>query len=892
MQGWLEQERLSSARLVVVTRGAVAAGPGEGVADLAGAAVWGLVRSVQSENPGRLVLVDLSPGGAAPVSGAGGIGAGDERGVLAAALGSGEPELAIRGVTVYGRRLARPAGALVTPGDGQPWRLDVTEPGTLDSLALVSCPQAAGPLLPGQVRVAVRAAGLNFRDVALSLGLIDLEQARMGGDVAGVVTETGPGVAGLAAGDRVMGVAAGGFGPVAVTDARLLVRIPDGWSFAAAAAVPAAFMTAWYALVDLAGARAGQRLLVHAAAGGVGMAAVAVARYLGLEVYATASPAKHQVLAGLGLDGGHVASSRSAGFGERFLAATGGAGVDVVLNSLAGELTDASLRLLPRGGAFVEMGKTDVRDAGGVGRDHPGVAYRAFDLAEAGPGRLGEILARVTGLLAAGELAMLPVRAWDVRRAREAFRFMSQARHTGKLVLTIPPDPAAPRPAGTVLITGGTGMLGGLVAGHLAATGRARGLLLASRTGPAAPGTAAVVAAVAARGAWVQVAACDAADREALAGLLAGVPVSCPLTAVVHAAGVLDDGVTGSLTAARVEAVMRPKADAAWHLHELTRGADLAAFVMFSSAAATFGSAGQGSYAAANAFLDGLAGYRRAAGLPACSLAWGLWAGASGMTGHLGQGDRARMARGGVAALTAADGLALLDLAISRDEAVLVLARLDVAGLQAQAGRAGEAAPLLRGLIPSAGEPGRRAAGAGAGGVSGPGLLRERLAAVPAQDRGGVLAELVRGHAAAVLGHSSPGTVEASLSFKELGFDSLTALELRNRLNAATGLRLPATLVFDYPTLNAAADYLRAELIQEAPAAAVPIFTELDQLEASLSGLTSDAGARDGITRRLQAILSDWMKARGAADPEAAIEFGSASLDEVFDFLDHGDASS
>ena len=226
----------------------------------------------------------------------------------------------------------------------------------------------------------------------------------MGSEVAGVVTETGPGVTRLAAGDRVMGLAAGGFGPVAVTDARLLAPVPAGWSFAPAAAVPVAFLTAWYGLVDLAGARAGQRLLVHAAAGGVGMAAVAIARHLGLEVYATASPAKHPVLRrdGPGRRARRVLAH--AGFAGKFLAATGGAGMDIVLNALAGELTDASLRLLPRGGRFMEMGKTDLRDPAAVAAEHPGVGYQAFDLPDAGPARLGEILAQVAGLLAGGAL--------------------------------------------------------------------------------------------------------------------------------------------------------------------------------------------------------------------------------------------------------------------------------------------------------------------------------------------------------------------------------------------------------------------------------------------------------------------------------------------------------
>src|ERR1700729_3908288 len=253
-----------------------------------------------------------------------------------------------------------------------------------------------------------------------------------------------------------------------------------------------------------AGARAGQRLLVHAAAGGVGMGAVAIARHLGLEGYAPARPGKWAVLAGMGLDAAHIASSRTAEFESAFLAATGGAGMDIVLDALAGELTDASLRLLPRGGKFVEMGKTDIREPAVIAADYPGVAYRAFDLSEAGPDRLGGILRQVAGLLAAGELAPLPVRAWDVRRAPDAFRFMSQARHTGKIVLTIPADPAAPRPAGTVLVTGGTGTLGGLVARHLAGTGQAGQLLLASRSGPAAVGTAALAADLAAAGTGVQ----------------------------------------------------------------------------------------------------------------------------------------------------------------------------------------------------------------------------------------------------------------------------------------------------------------------------------------------------------------------------------------------------
>jgi acyl transferase domain-containing protein/acyl carrier protein len=871
VQAWLAEPRLEAARLIVVTRGAMPAWPGEGVADLAGAAVWGLVRSVQSENPGRLALADLPAAAAADGS--------DVRALLAAVLDGEEPELAVRDAAVYGRRLVRPSGGLVPPGGGTPWRLDVTERGTLGGLALVGCQQAAGPLAAGQVRVAVRAAGLNFRDVLIGLDMYP-GTAVMGGEIAGVVTGTGPGVTGLAAGDRVLGLAEGGFGPVAVTDARLLAPIPAGWSFAQAAAVPVAFTTAWYALADLAGARSGQRLLVHAAAGGVGMAAVSIARHLGLEVYGTANPGKHGVLAALGLDAVRRASSRTAGFEQAFLAATAGAGMDIVLNALAGELTDASLRLLPRGGAFIEMGKTDVRDPAAVGRQHPGVSYRAFETGEAGPDRLGQILGQVVDLLAAGRLALPPVRAWDVRRAPEAFRFMSQARHTGKIVLTIPPDPAAPRPAGTVLVTGGTGMLGGLVARHLAAAGRAARVVLASRSGPAAPGAAALAAQLAAAGSGAEVIACDTAQRAQLAGLLAGIPAAWPLTGVVHAAGVIDDGVAGSLTPARVDAVMRPKADAAWHLHQLTQDADLEEFVLFSSAAATAGSAGQGNYAAANAFLDALAAARRAAGLPALSLAWGLWSDASAMTGHLGTADRARVARSGMTALAAGEGLALLDAAAGRDEALLVPARLDVTGLRARAARGAGIPPLWRALVPPPGGPARPGA-AGHEAVDG---LRHQLAGLPGPDRDKLLLDLVRAHVAAVIGHASAEAVEPDRSFRDLGFDSLTAVELRNRLNAATGIRLPATLVFDYPTPAALSAYLQTET-SDLQAQYPAVMKELDRLESTLSAMANNDSEKARIITRLEALMQD-LRAGTTDNMSAYHDIDAATDDEMFDIID------
>jgi acyl transferase domain-containing protein/NADPH:quinone reductase-like Zn-dependent oxidoreductase/acyl carrier protein len=868
VQQWLGADELLSARLMLVTRGAVSTAAGEGVGDLAGAAVWGLVRSAQSENPDRLILADL------PVSGEGAE-------LLVGALASGEPEVAVRGGGVFGRRLVRPAGGLVPPGgDGVPWRVEVARPGTLEGLAAVEFPPAGAGLGPGEVRVAVRAAGVNFRDVLITLGMYP-GAALLGSEVAGVVAEVGPGVTGLVAGDRVMGMVGGGFGPLVVEDARTVVPMPEGWSFAQAAAVPVAYTTAWYGLIDLARAERGQRVLIHAATGGVGMAAVGIARHLGLEVFATASPAKWGVLAELGVDEAHIASSRDGVFEEKF-----SGGVDIVLNALAGELTDASLRLLRDGGAFVEMGKTDIRDAEQIAAVHPGVRYRAFSTYEAGPDRLGEILAEVNALFALGTLRAGPVRCWDVRRAVDALRFMSQAKHIGKIVLTIP-VPA--RRSGTVLVTGGTGMIGGRVARHLAETGRAGRLVLASRSGPAAAGVAELAASLAAVGAGATVVSCDAADRGVLAGLLAANPV----TSVFHSTGVLDDGVITSLSPERVDAVMRPKADAAWNLHELTADIDLDAFVLFSSAAATFGGAGQGNYAAANALLDGLAAQRRSTGLPAMSLAWGLWADASSMTGHLDAGDKGRIGRGGIAAMSTDDGLALLDAALAGDESLLVPAFLDVAGMRAMAARGEQVPALWRGLAGSgAARPAVASgpAGTGTGPAAGTASFAQQLAALtePEQDR--ILQDLVRAHVAAVLGHASADSVRPDQTFRESGFDSLTAVELRNRLNAAVGLRLPSTLIFDYPTPAALADHLRAKLVKREPGY-VPVLRDLDVLETALAAIGPDGEGRSKILLRLEALAQSLRGGSGgnvtvaAPAPATAGRLAEATDEEMFDLI-------
>ncbi|MFJ9822679.1 SDR family NAD(P)-dependent oxidoreductase, partial [Streptomyces sp. NPDC101151] len=358
---------------------------------------------------------------------------------------------------------------------------------------------------------------------------------------------------------------------------------------------------------------------------------------------------------------------------------------------------------------------------------------------------------------------------------------------------------------GTVLLTGGTGTLGGLLARHLVTGHGVRRLLLVSRSGAQAPGAAELVRELSGLGADVSVAACDVADREALAGLLAGIPAEYPLTAVVHTAGVVDDGLVATLTPDRFAAVLRPKVDAAWNLHELTRELDLTAFVLFSSASGALGSAGQGNYAAANVFLDALAQRRRVSGLPATSLAWGFWAERSGVTGHLTDADLARVARSGLVPLASDEGLALFDAAVGTDEAMLLPVRLDLAALRATGG---PVPAVLRGLV--RGPVARARATARSGAAAG---LAQRLAGRSESERLEAVSELVRGHVAGVLGHGSADAVEDDRAFKELGFDSLTSVELRNRLNEATGLRLSATLVFDYPTPDALTGHLLTELL-------------------------------------------------------------------------------
>nr|WP_202199369.1 type I polyketide synthase [Streptomyces spororaveus] len=452
-------------------------------------------------------------------------------------------------------------------------------------------------------------------------------------------------------------------------------------------------------------------------------------------------------------------------------------------------------------------------------------------------------------------------------------------------------------PQGTVLITGASGGLAGLFARHLVTEHGVRHLLLTSRRGAEADSAAELTAQLAALGAQVTWAACDVADRDALAALLASVPAERPLTAVVHTAAVLDDGVVDLLTPERVDRVLRPKAEAALHLHELTRDLDLSAFVLFSAAAGTLGGAGQANYAAANVFLDALARHRTARGLTALSLVWGMWAEERGMAGRLTEAELGRAGRGGVTPLPATEGLALFDAALAADEAVLVPVGIDIPTLRARAADGG-ILPMFRGLVRTPVRRSAQSAGGAADAVptdgTGERTLAQRLAELSPAERERTVLDLVRGQVAAVLGYRSAEHIGGEQAFKELGFDSLTAVELRNRLGAAGGLRLPATLIYDYPNPAALAQHLLSEVAPETAERKLSVLEELDRLEstfsslapAELSAAAGDEAAHARVAVRLQTLLAQWNDARQVEGETGANEIEEASDDELFALID------
>ncbi|WP_409234498.1 type I polyketide synthase [Streptomyces sp. PA5.6] len=812
LKEWVDDPAFAASRLVVVTRGAVAARPGEAVGDLPGASLWGLVRSAQAENPGRITLLDVDASQGSLTA-------------LAGVLGLAEPELALRDGRAFVPRLVRDdASARLAPPVGAPtWRLSAG--------ALVDAPEARRALEPHEVRVAVRAA-------APDSGL--LGAGRVVG--AGVVEEVGDAAGPVAVGDRVMGLF-DTVGPVGVTDAALLMTPPRGWSWTQAAGSLGAYVAAYHVLADVVVPSGGHSLTVADGTGAVGRAVRRLAPHLRVDV----------------LDGA----------------------ADLTLGR------DEAL-VVHRTGSPDEAQGVAPPESGRVREILAGLAElaRPVDPAEDVDARDG-----------VGPLVPLDVTAWDVRQAPAA---VAAPPTSGTTVYTLP---VAFDPGGTVLVTGGTGALGALTARHLVARHGARHLLLSSRRGADAPGALELAADLSALGAHITFAACDPGDRDAAAALLESVPAGHPLTAVFHCAGTVSDAVVQNLTAGQVEEVMRVKADAAWNLHELTRDADLSAFVLYSSVAGLLGGPGQGSYTAANAFLDALARHRQDGGAAATSLAWGYWDLDSGMSGRLTDADRARHARAGVVGLGADEGLALLDTAWAGGLPLYAPVRLDLARMRREA-ESRPAPALLQDLVRGAGSR----SGGGSAVSAGASALRKSLGAMSDAEREEALLDLVCTHIAAVLGYDAATPVNATQGLRELGFDSLTAVELRNRLSTATGLKLPATFVFDHPNPAELAAHLRQELAPRAADPLADVLVEFERLENSLLSVSAkDGTARAELAGRLRATLArldvpretaDEVSTAAAEGAAVAARIQDASADEIFAFIDrdlgrgNGDGSS
>jgi acyl transferase domain-containing protein/acyl carrier protein len=450
-----------------------------------------------------------------------------------------------------------------------------------------------------------------------------------------------------------------------------------------------------------------------------------------------------------------------------------------------------------------------------------------------------------------------------------------RAPRLARLKIAEDDSPEVLDPTGTVMITGGTGGLGALLARHMAADLGVERLLLVSRSGLQADGAKDLQDSLQELGCEVRIAACDIADRAELEKLIDSIPGEHPLTMVVHAAGTLDDGLIESLDGERLSRVLTPKVDAAVNLHELTERLGLRELVLFSSIAGSFGNPGQANYAAANAFLDALAAYRRAKGLPCISLAWSAWDQTSGMTGALSDADRTRFERLGIVPLSEEQGLELFDLARGQDEPLLLPARLNMEALRAQA-KAGLLPTVLRGLVRV---PTRQASDT-------EGALERRLAEAPESEWDDIVAELVRDHVAAVLGHASAGAVDPSQPFKDLGFDSLAAVELKNRLSQATAMKLPATLVFDYPTPIAVAEYVRSKVAGAVAPPPAEVDEQLDRLEVTLALIAGEDGEQARIKDRLRSLLTK-LAGEEQVDGEAVAErIQSATEDDIFELID------
>ena len=733
-------------------------------------------------------------------------------------------------LTAAGERYAARLRSAAAPGaepdrsagsaDAHNTHLGFALPGQLRNLRWEAHPRRTPR--DAEVEVAVKATGLNFRDVMYALGLLSDEAVEngfagssLGLEFSGVVQSVGPDARGFAPGDAVIGFAPSSFSDRVITPASALSPIPAGLSFEAAATIPSTFFTSYYALHHLARLQEDEKVLIHGAAGGVGVAAIQVAKWCGAEIYATAgSDEKRDFLRLLGVD--HIYDSRNLEFANQILRDTGD-GVDVVLNSLAGEAINRNLRVLKPFGRFLELGKRDFYENTRVGLRpfRNNLSYFGIDadqLMSERPDLTRQLFAEMLALFQQRVLRPLPFRSFDAAEVIDAFRYMQQSRHIGKIVVTygggIPDAHILELPArrldvsaqATFLVTGGLSGFGLRTAEWLADRG-ARHLVLLSRRGPAGAFAQTAIARLERRGVQVLARACDVTDRSALAGLLDEAARDLPpLRGIVHAAMVIDDGLIRDLTAAQIRGVLAPKVLGAQYLHELTRHLPLDFFVLYSSATTLFGNPGQGSYVAANCALEALARARRAQGLPATCVRWGV----IDDVGFLARNEKikdALQSRMGGSALQSAVALDAL-------EAMLVADRSDLAVLDLDWG-------ALSRFLPSAASPKfaelARSGGDGETQDEGTQDLRRLLHELPEEELLNTVVEMLKVEIGDIL-RMAPDKIDATLSVQQMGLDSLMAVELVVAVESRFGTPLPVMALSDSPTLAKLAVWIIGQL--------------------------------------------------------------------------------
>ncbi|MYK01701.1 MAG: SDR family NAD(P)-dependent oxidoreductase [Gemmatimonadales bacterium] len=764
--------------------------------ELAGAALWGFGKTLSWEASHlQPRLIDLDPSPETPTA------ADLARELLFA---DSETLITLRGGVRRAARLIRPGAddpRLALPEDPD-WVIGPEDP-EAGLTTLRAKPRPRPGLEPGEVRVAVEAMGLNFVDALMSIGAV-ATGGEIGREFVGRVLETAEDVEGLAAGDPVAGMGFGSFTPEMITRAALVAPAPAGLSAVALATVPICFVTADLAF-RTAGLRSGERVLIHAGAGGVGLAAIQLAQAAGAEVFATASAAKQSFLRSLGV--AHVFDSRQTAFGDEILRATDGEGVHVVLNSLTSEgFIEASLSCLGSGGRFVEIGKRGIWSEQEMAASRPDVAYTVVDVDElkrTDPARAGASLSRIMDRLAAGELSPLPHTVWPLSEIESALDAMRGARHTGKNVLRMPSlARGGLRPDRAYLVTGGLGGIGCAVARWLVEQG-AGAVVLNGRRDPD-PEAEAVIRELRDAGAEVRAEIADVTDFAAVDAMLARIDRGPrPLGGVIHSVGVLSDGVIENQTWDRFEHVLWPKVLGAWHLHRATRTRDLDLFVLFSSGIGVVGNPGQSNHSAANAFLDQLAAHRRGLGLPGQAIAWGAW---SGIGEAEEQRERIRRRFDHTAAewITPEQGIEALDRLVRQDVTAPMVTATDWSIVAEEFGTPPPFFDELRAT--------RKVRRRQTDEPAASGGLMVQLREAPSEEKRHLLEAFIQQELQAVLHLPSPPS--AAVGFFDLGMDSLMAVELRNRLNRAFAGEYTTsnTIVFDYPSTADLAGHLVGEI--------------------------------------------------------------------------------